>query len=63
MSKQVGTEDAMLRAVAKYLELKGWSVAVIGAKCIQGPVDLDFNYEFVLKFTGVKRESEQEKTK
>ncbi len=52
-------EDAMLKAVAQYLERKGWQVAVIGASRVQGPIDLACNYELVFRFTGRKREGPQ----
>ncbi len=49
------TEGAMLKLVAWYLESKGWTVAVIGASRIQGPVDAPCNFELVFRFTGAKR--------
>jgi len=49
-------EDRMLKAVAKYLETKDWHVAVVSAARIQGPVSAGLNYEFVLRFSGKKKE-------
>lgn len=47
--------DPMLSAVAEFLERREWKVLVIGSPRIQQqPGDLQFNYEFVLKFTGKK---------
>jgi len=52
-------ETKALFAIAKYLEERGWSVAVISADRIQGPVirtvsdlfQVD-NYEIIFRFTG-----------
>lgn len=45
----------MLDTVAKYLEQNGWKVLVIGSPSVRhDPGDLEFNYQFVLKFTGKK---------
>lgn len=45
--------DAMLGLVAAFLQSKGWNVVVIGSPRIQKPPDdAEFNYEFVLRFTG-----------
>lgn len=50
---------AMLGSVAKYLEKKGWKVLVIGSPRIeQQPGDLQFNYEFILRFTGKKKDAD-----
>ncbi len=44
-------ETKALVAVGKYLEDRGWTVLVISADRIQGPVDR-VNYEVVFRFTG-----------
>jgi hypothetical protein len=45
--------DAMLTAVADFLKSIGWNVVVIGSPRIQKqPLDHEFNYEFVVRFTG-----------
>jgi hypothetical protein len=50
----VERDEAMLRAVSAYLESHGWKVAVIGGSRVQHvPREPRFNFEFVLKFTGV----------
>lgn len=48
-------EEKMLRAVAKWLEKKGWKVLVISLDKIQRPVGQKLNYELVIHFTGEKR--------
>lgn len=51
-----GVSDRMIRDVARYLELNGWSVIVAGPAFVQHRVgDRKFNYEFVLPFTGSHR--------
>lgn len=57
--KRSSQEDMMLGSVAKYLEKKGWRVLVIGASRIQQqPGDAAFNYEFVFRFTGKKKDAD-----
>lgn len=47
-------DNAMLCAVAAYLEIHGWTVSVIGGAKVQHvPGEPEFNFEFVLKFTGI----------
>ncbi len=46
-------DQAMLQAVADYLERNGWKVVVIGSPRVQKqPGEREYNYEFVLRFTG-----------
>lgn len=63
MAKRAKAKDdylshAMLNAVAAYLEANGWSVALVGGTSVQQqPHERKFNFEFVVKFTGAKRDS------
>jgi hypothetical protein len=51
--------EAMLGLVAAFLQSKGWRVVVIGSPRIQKqPTDAEFNYEFVLRFTGAPPKEE-----
>lgn len=51
--------DRMLTATAKFLEKQGWKVLVIGSpRIMQQPGELAFNYEFVLRFTGKKKDAD-----
>ena len=44
---------AMLGLVGAFLQARGWNVVVIGSPRVQKqPGDAEFNYEFVLRFTG-----------
>lgn len=50
--------DDLLTSTATYLEQNGWKVLVIGSPSIHhDPADLEFNYQFVLKFTGKKTDA------
>lgn len=58
-------ETKMLRAVADYLESKGWLCIVAGAKEIRQPYDLEripgtdnFKFELVIGFTGGKKKAD-----
>ncbi len=53
-------EAAMLKAVAAYLESKGWNVAVVGAQRIQGVYPYAAcNFEFVIRFTGKAKANDE----
>lgn len=46
-----------LKQIGEYIESHGWKVAVIGpAQIRQQPGAFKYNYEFVVGFTGVKKE-------
>lgn len=50
---------AMLGVVAKYLEKQGWKVLIIGSPRIEQQFgNRPFNYEFVLRFTGKKKNAD-----
>lgn len=61
-SEPVETVEArMLHAVAEYLESQqGFKVLVISADRVQGPTDRQFNFEFVIRFTGTRQALTQE---
>ena len=56
-SKQAPFDSLAASAVA-FLESKGWKVFVIGDPRIDKSPG-DFDYEFVLRFTGMKKDPEQ----
>lgn len=57
--KKKDLPDDMLNSVAKFLEKNGWKVLVIGSPKIQQPIgNFAFNYEFVLSFTGKKKDAD-----
>lgn len=48
----------MADAIGKYLKSIGWSALVVGRPRIQQqPLAREFNYEFVVDFTGGKRKT------
>lgn len=50
--------EAMARAVAHYLERRGWKILVVGdARMQHQPGERTYNHEFVVRVTGVKRAS------
>lgn len=60
-----GSDDCeqLQRAIAAYLESRGWKVIVAGELQIRRPAwDLSSNFEFVMKFTGKKPVPTSEKT-
>lgn len=58
MKKKTRTKPDPLKQIAKYIESKGWKVVVIGPAQIQQQTgSFKYNYEFVVKFTGAKKES------
>jgi hypothetical protein len=63
MSEQLSTGDRefddMAHAFAAYLEANGWRAVVVGnPRAQQQPEDAgSFNYEFVLRFTGGRKNS------
>jgi hypothetical protein len=55
----VNKQEKMKRAIAAYLKEHGWNVVVAGEARVEHlPGDADFNFQFVLRFTGSKPEEE-----
>lgn len=64
MTKKKRTTTDPLEQIAKYIESKGWSVIVIGPAKIQQQIGApEFNFEFVVNFTGAKKETAATRSK
>lgn len=53
------TKRDPLKQIAKIIESNGWKVLVIGSARIQQPLFANqYNYEFVVSFTGAKKQAQ-----